>query len=248
MKRHGDGRPSKARWYQSTRRTRRGAGRGHVIAQAPVERRRRARRAASSTSPPAPRTSSSAAPGRAPISSRPGGAAARARRRPRASARRRRRSRLRITAGPTARPMANATRGGHGVGIVEVAAPQRRRSGRGDHGGSVARTHAARGSGRSSRQPGAALEPPGLQDGPTGPCAHPGAEPVLAGTAAGVRLVGALHVRLRTLLDRQRRRQRQPDGRPSSLRRRATDVARRPAKATASRRRTGNVGRSAPAR
>ena len=106
------------------------------------------------------------------------------------------------------------------------------RSGRDDHDGSVARTHVARGSGRSSRQTGAALEPPGLEDGPTGPGAHAGAEPVLAGPATGVRLEGALHVRLRTRSidngdDSDCRR------RPRSLWRLATGVARRPTKATA---------------
>ena len=107
-------------------------------------------------------------------------------------ARSRRRSRLRVDRRPTGRPMGTPRAAGR-VGIGETTAPQAWRTGRDGHGVPVAGTRAARGSGRSSRQPGAALEPTGLEDRPAGTSPHPGAEAVLAGTPAGVRLEGALH-------------------------------------------------------
>lgn len=51
------------------------------------------------------------------------------------------------------------------------------------------------GVGRSSRQAGPALLPPGGDDGPTRTGLHPLAEPVLAGSLPGVRLVRTLHRR-----------------------------------------------------
>ena len=59
-----------------------------------------------------------------------------------------------------------------------------------------ARTRCALGCARSSRQAVTALGAAGLQHGPTGAGAHPGAEAVLLGTATVVGLVGALHAAL----------------------------------------------------
>jgi hypothetical protein len=69
---------------------------------------------------------------------------------------------------------------------------------RGDPRATDARSRAALGCARSSRQLVATLGAASLQHGAAGTGAHPAPEPVLAGTAAVVRLVGALHA---TLLD-----------------------------------------------
>ena len=206
VNRHGEGRPSNARWYQSTRR--RGAARrsvhvscsdAHRASRAAAQQRRHLGRQFIERA--------FAAPGRAPTSRWPWGRRAEpasARRRGPAAGggdgcgrrrcRRRGRSRTPRAGGATAGRRRTGTRGS--------------RCGRGGHGAAVARTLGARGSDRSSRQARAALEPAGLEDRAAGPRAHPGAEPVLAGPAAGVRLVGALHVRLRTGSNGGRRRDR----------------------------------------
>jgi len=62
-----------------------------------------------------------------------------------------------------------------------------------------------RGSGRSSRQTGSALGATGLQHGAARAGAHTRTEPVFAGSAAVVGLIGTLHDALRTLLDAESR-------------------------------------------
>ena len=78
-------------------------------------------------------------------------------------------------------------------GIVEKGAPQGLGSGRATGACQRLERSGVRGSSRSSREPGAALESPGLDDRPTGTGAHAGAKAVLAGSTASVGLVCALH-------------------------------------------------------
>ena len=204
MNRHGDGRPSNARWYQSTSSGPRRAARRVTACGAA-----RALDVARSigTRPPGAATSSARRPvHRTSVRRR---RAWRRRAGGRAGAGRSRRALPTSGAQPAAEPVADdgaadGAADGEGDrrrgdrGIAEVPTPQGLGPWRGGHGAAVARTLGARGSARSSRQARAALEPPGLDDRAAGPRAHPGAEAVLAGSAAGVRLVGALHVKLRT--------------------------------------------------
>ena len=133
------------------------------------------------------------AAGVAPISSQPWSGAPARRQRRATIARSCRRSRLRRVAEPIERPIAKATRNGTAVGIVEKGAPQGLSSGRATGSGQRLERPASADRSRSSREPGAALEPPGLDDRPTGTGAHAGAKAVLAGSTASVRLVCALH-------------------------------------------------------
>jgi|GEM_PF-1252178 len=109
-------------------------------------------------------------------------------------ARRRRRSWLRVTAGPTARPMANATCGGqtlgsstneHHMASLRTRTPSRRR-----------RVNESRSQTRRIKSGGkacAALVTAGLQHSPSGAGAHAGAESMLTVPATVVWLKCALH-------------------------------------------------------
>ena len=81
----------------------------------------------------------------------------------------------------------------NGRRIVEKGAPQRFGSGRATRSCQASGTSGVRGSSRSSRQPGAALEAPGLDDRATCTGTHAGAKAVLAGSTASIWLVSALH-------------------------------------------------------
>ena len=103
------------------------------------------------------------------------------------------------TAGPMARPIANATRGGDSCGIDDVRAPQDSGPDSPALDAQARRTNGAPGRARSSRQAVPALVTTGLQHGPPGAGAHPAPEAVLLRPATVVRLEGALHAALLAL-------------------------------------------------
>jgi hypothetical protein len=71
-----------------------------------------------------------------------------------------------------------------------------------DRSGGAAEIRRESESGRSSRQAGATLGAPRLEHGTSGPGAHPSAKTVLLRAAAGIGLIGTLHVILRDFSDR----------------------------------------------